>query len=266
MLQSWWPLALAAGWLLGERPGRAWYYAGLLLLALAVSYKDPNGHYYVTVVPFLALLAARGLDGIAGRLAAWRPRAWAPWLAGATAALLVVPVLPLALLSPSNLVARIYRGNPFVESAEVACRLAEVTRPGESVFIAGSEPQILFHAKRPSATRFVIMYPLMLPTPFAARYQDEVIQALRKASPEVMILSTSSCSWLAQPATPDRLITFLRNLWQTQYVAAGGYVWEDGRGRWEAPLEYLHREQASLILYRKVVSPASNRGAAPARR
>jgi hypothetical protein len=79
----------------------------------------------------------------------------------------VLALLPLAahrgyLLagSPARIARAIYGMNPFPESLVIAQWIAQNSQPEDRVLIVGSEPQILFYARRSSATRYMYFYPL----------------------------------------------------------------------------------------------------------
>jgi len=247
----WWPLFLTALWFGGIRPRHGWYWWLLLLTSGLVAYKDPNGHYYVMLVPFLASIAARGLEGLGDLLHRWRPISWHPVLTGTWVLLLLLPVVPLMRLSPEDLARRMYGDNPFTESQVAAHALAEVTEPGDMVFVAGSEPQILFYAKRKSMTRFVTVYPLMLDTRYAHSYQSEVMQSLQANPPKAIVLSTHYCSWLMCPNTGPRFTSFLKSFLD-QYQVVGHYVWTSPtQGSWQSPYTPPGRGFETLVLFRR---------------
>jgi len=250
----WWPLLLATAWFLYERPARWWYFSVLLLLALASAYKVPHGHYYLMVVPFWALIAAQGIDGFAAWASRCRPFAWATLLTAITVILLCLPLREFLFLSPDTLVARTYINNPFVESPLAARKLAQWTEPNSRVFIAGSEPQILFYAKRRQISRFDIMYPLMLPTPFVDRFQNEAMQALRTNPPDVVVFSRSQFSWTRQPNTPPAFWSFLMTLLKDSYHPVGGCVLDNARCCWQEPLDPRKDAATSLIVFRRNAS------------
>jgi 4-amino-4-deoxy-L-arabinose transferase-like glycosyltransferase len=248
----WWPLILAAAWFLRKAPARWWYFSALLALALLAAYKDLSGHYYLAAVPFLAIVAGRGLDDLGERLARWRIRVRQPWLPAAAVLLLTAPVVPFAFSAPDRLVERTYTYNPFAESPLVARRLAQMTAPGDAVLVAGSEPQVLFYAKRRSASRFVIMYPLMLPTDHAPRYQEELLRTLREEPPETVLLSNSMHSWLVDPSSmPRAFLARILEVLRTEYCVVGGFVRKGDRKMWCEPLDPRLQEDATLILYRR---------------
>ncbi|MEA2703132.1 MAG: hypothetical protein QOD63_1077 [Actinomycetota bacterium] len=95
------------------------------------------GHYYLQLLPPLALMAAAGLPST-GR--AWR---WA-------AAGVLVPVLAMwgfAFFPPAD------RGIPAY--AAVASRIDALTSPDERIFVWGQYPELYWAANREPATRFI---------------------------------------------------------------------------------------------------------------
>ena len=83
---------------------------------------------------------------------------------------IVLAILPAVTLWPflftytaSEAVRRIYPGDFFAEMPTFAQRIEEVTPQKESVFIFGSEPELLFYAHRRSATRYIFLFPLLRP-------------------------------------------------------------------------------------------------------
>ena len=250
-VSGWWPLVLAIAWFCRDKPARRWYWGGLLFLSLLVAHRDPHRHYYIMAAPFAAVMAARGLTGFSS----WRLRRSKRdrhlSVAIAAVAALLLPVAPWTVLSPAELARKRYGYNPFIESAEVAAHLAACTSPSDSVYVAGSEPQILFHAKRRSTTRFVIAYPLMIPTRFALPYQEEVRQALEHHPPAAIVLANVETSWLPHPRTTPDFFAFLKPFLDARYHPAGRYVWNDGRGAWIKGPESPGQGLESLILYRR---------------
>jgi hypothetical protein len=251
-LRVWSPAVLLALACLASGSSRKGYWLGLFAIAMGVANLDQNSHYFIMAIPLWALVAAFGLDSVAQRLSRrWR-RNWHAALTAVAAVVLFWPIAPVAGMAPRDLSSFFHRGNPFVESAEVARRVAERTRPGDPVFVAGSEPQILFHAKRRSSTRFVIAYPLTLPTRYQPAFQQEVLDALRRDPPEVVVWAASPASWFSGTCPPDRHARFLQELQallETSYQRVGGYVWINGQGTWREPLEDPERPSASLVVY-----------------
>jgi hypothetical protein len=145
-------------------------------------------HYFVTLLPALC-----GLAGLAGGAAAERVlrarRAPAAWLGlAALASLALVPVVLgdrsfLFAGSPRAVARELYGLNPFPESPAIAEHIARRSQPSDSVLVVGSEPQILFHARRRSATRYILFYPLTGPFPDALARQREALREIDERRP-----------------------------------------------------------------------------------
>jgi len=140
-----------------------WMAASLMGVS-ASGYYFP--HYFLQWLPALCLAAALGAEAIdrAGFLQTSRP-----WLRRASlAAALAVPVILIIYpylfsYTPAEAADKMYPGNYPAEKALLAERLAEVTQPGDKVFVFGAEPEILFYARRVSATRYIFLFPLYGP-------------------------------------------------------------------------------------------------------
>lgn len=267
-LSMFWPMArivavgcfplvgLAVYFAIFSRLPRRAYWTVLLAVSWASVATSGNGHYYLMLVPFWAVVGGAALDDIYHRIAASghrRGRVLETAVVSLAVLILFIPCLPNMLLSSRQLCFSLYGDNPFLESAEVARAVAGLTDPNDLVYVAGSEPQILFHAKRRSVTRFVISYPLMLPTAYAPRYQQEVLQSLTLRPPEVIVVAIHPLSWLAYPSTGPSFIPRLTNLLETRYTEVGSYIWEKdrGRGRWVSPYRADLQGNEHLVVFRK---------------
>ena len=145
--------------------------------------------------------------------------------------------------------------------------MAALTAPDAPVFIGGSEPQILAYAERQSPTRFVIMYPLTIPTPMARGYQQEAIQALERCPPSVIVMVGWVSSWLPHERSPRELVDYLKNLIASHYERVGGWVIDESDqsapsqarhirqptelGHWQEPLPDAQESRTWLVLYRR---------------
>lgn len=141
----------------------AWLAASLMGVS-ASGYYFP--HYFQQWLPALCLTAALGAEALDRAAFLETSRRWLR-RASLTAALIVPVILILCpyLFSdtPAEAVDRIYPGNHFAEKVPLAERLAQVTGPGDKVFIFGADPEVLFYARRVSATRYIFLFPLYGP-------------------------------------------------------------------------------------------------------
>jgi hypothetical protein len=197
-------LALLGGWLA----------AGVLGASMS-GYFFP--HYFQQVLPALAVLAALGARRVADlRLWSTVPR----WTRGAglCALLAVLPAASLApfvfRLTPAEASRAIYPGNFFAEMPAVAGRIAALTKPDDRVFVFGAEPEVLFHAGRVSATRYIFLFPLYGPYRDARARQEAAAAEVQRAGPAAALY------------LPNRLFSVpgseqFFTLWTQEYLAAG---------------------------------------------
>lgn len=201
----------------------------LLLLAASAAAVVPGlrftDHYFVLLLPALALLAGVGVDALARRSAAWRadaPRA----VALAAPALIVV----LALLhdrdtwlvrTPNENARALYGVNPLAEAVEIGRELDRRAAPDDRIAVIGSEPQIYFYARRRGATGYLYMYPLMEPHPFAHAMQDEMIAQLERAEPRFLVLVNVDTSWSRRPDSSLKILDWAARTVDERYRPIG---------------------------------------------
>jgi 4-amino-4-deoxy-L-arabinose transferase-like glycosyltransferase len=120
-------------------------------------------HYFQQLLPVLAVAAALGAEALDddrwGNGISVRTRRFL--LGGLLAFLPLRVMLPfLFVWSPAESVRKIYPVDKFAEMRLVGERVAQITRPDDRVFIFGAEPEVLFYARRVSATRYIFLFPL----------------------------------------------------------------------------------------------------------
>jgi len=168
-------------------------------------------HYYIAILPFLAILVG-GLFDVVARGRGDR----GPSLVGTVAigaAVLIGLMAGVARYEPfysgripDAAAARIiYFGNPFPESVEVGQYLREHTSPGDSIAVLGSETQIYFYARRPAASRFVNAYFLTSDQPQARDMQLEMIRDLDRVRPKYLVYTNSRLSWTLHENSPRNI-------------------------------------------------------------
>lgn len=210
-----WLLAAAgllALWSGGRRRIEKLFVTGLLaasLIAVCPGFYFRQ-HYFIVVLPAIALLAAVALSEAKRRLER---------SAGPSPALAVVALVFLA--AGGHAVARqrqflfsmdmrqasrgTYGANPFPEAVEIARYLKERTTPEDRIAVLGSEPEIYFYAGRPSATGYIYTYPLMESQRFASSMQAEMMREIEAAHPKYLVFVRIPTSWLVRPDS-DRSI------------------------------------------------------------
>jgi hypothetical protein len=198
---------------------------GVALLLAGAAATIPGfyfrGHYFLMVMPGIALLNAALLRALAGFI---RERAPTPILSVVTVCLFLVAGGDLAVrnaglwfeFTPAQIGHILYGYNPFPESAEIARYLAVHTQPTETIAVLGSEPQIFFLAHRHSASGYIYLYPLTEPQPMAAAMRADFIQEIETNRPAYVVYVNSLQSWVSTviPGQAGKLIDSINNWWQ----------------------------------------------------
>jgi dolichyl-phosphate-mannose-protein mannosyltransferase len=147
-------------------------------------------HYFQQLLPPLALAAAAGVE----RFAVVKFWKIIPVWGGRATLTLVLTALPAITLwpflftyTPAEAVRKIYPGNFFAEMPEFARRLESVTLPETPVFIFGAEPELLFYAQRPSATRYIFLFPLYGPYDKIREKQLAAVREVEHAQPSTAV-------------------------------------------------------------------------------
>jgi len=246
---AWWFLFLLPLALIRKSPPRIVFWLAMTVLAFACGCGSYYGHYYIPTMVFCAVLDAAAVNA----LVAWFPvgsddlRDWIRrGIVGVVVVLICLPNASRLVLSKREFQAGAY---PYLDYPAAAKQLAEMTSPDDFVLFAGSEPQILSYAKRRSSTRFVLMYPLMIPTPLAASYQLEALDELKERPPAAIVLARRPESWIEQPASPTDFQRYVASLLQTDYELVGGFAAE--HGSWQSPLPDTLVPSSEMQLFRR---------------
>lgn len=189
-------------------------------------------HYFVLLLPALALLAGLGARSVAEavrRVTALRlAEGFAERLGPAVAGLVVIAALAQGLhrqrvvlfeLTPTEIARRHYGPNPFPESEAIAEWIRRDTRPEDTIVVLGSEPQIYFHARRLAATGYVYAYGPMEPHRHAEAMQREMIREIEASAPAYVVWMDCRLSWLPRRHSPRRILR-----WARRYLADHEFV------------------------------------------
>ena len=167
-------------------------------------------HYFLLIVPALALLSGIGLltlGDLVGERHSSTIRGMVPAVLGliAIAQPLYASHAVLFELGPEQVSRAIYGRNPFPESVEVARYIREHSDAGDRVAVVGSEPQIYFYSGRRSATGYIYTYPLMELQPYAPMMQREMIREIETAAPRFLVFVSATRSWIARPGSDQTI-------------------------------------------------------------
>jgi hypothetical protein len=124
-------------------------------------------------------------------------------------------------------VRRIYPGNSFHVMHAVADIIQEITAPDDEVFVFGAEPEVLFYARRRSASRYIYQFPLYGPFSDAVQRQQEVIRELGGSKPKVVFVMPNAMFFAE--GTDQSFTRWLRRFVQDGYQRQAS-VWIDQSG------------------------------------
>ena len=261
-------LGLACVWAGPSGRRRGMFLSGFLVfsfLAVCPGLFFRN-HYFLFMLPAVSLLAAAALCDAPPLL----KRFWPALPAGALTALLAALVFCRALyaqrgylftLSPLQIAAWTYVGNPFLESLELSKYVQEHSAPSDRIAVLGSEPQIYFYADRRSATGHIYTYALMENQPYALDMQKQMIAQIESARPEFLIYVNMPFSWLMRPDSEKLIIRWAESYARRNYRLAGVVDIDPVRGafyRWGRDAAgYAPRSNSFIYVFRK--NPAADK-------
>jgi Dolichyl-phosphate-mannose-protein mannosyltransferase len=238
-----------------DKSRRSWFLAGFFVTGFVAIFPGLyfREHYYIQVLPAVALLFGLAVERVWALRSGWRYAA----TAGSIAAVLLPVITQRSYfleLPPTGVSRYVYGGNPFPEAIEVARYLEANSAPGERIAVLGSEPQIFFYARRRAATSLIYTYPLMEHHRFAHDLQETMAREIEQASPKFIVFVTAPTSWLEHPDS-DRFIfewadKFLAREYQLDGVAdilaeGSKYVWGPGAATYQVQSPYY------LSVYRR---------------
>jgi len=219
-------------------------------------------HYFVLLLPAVALLAAVAVRSGGRALARWLSAGQGAARGAGLAEILPIVVLGASLLysvfqerafffsmTPAQASRLTYGANPFPEAVVIARRIAADTAPDDRIAVLGSEPEIFFYSGRRSATGYIYMYGLMESQPFASRMQQSAIKEIEASEAKYLVYVNVPFSWLGRPDSDTSILTWARSYIPEHYEVAGVadivsdastvYVWGEEAARYAPRSPYV---------------------------
>ncbi|HWY76265.1 MAG TPA: glycosyltransferase family 39 protein [Verrucomicrobiae bacterium] len=181
-------------------------------------------HYFVMMLPGLALAIGAGLNLVYRLMGSWLKLNWG-LPAAALAVLLAGAVWAhremFFQIAPDEACRKTYAGHPFCESVVMANYIREHTAPGCRVAVLGSEPQIYFYAHRLSATGYIYTFEMMGANPLATTLQNDMIQQIESTKPEIMVVVKCFFSWGNRDGSNNLIFNWADDYWDKHYDVEG---------------------------------------------
>jgi 4-amino-4-deoxy-L-arabinose transferase-like glycosyltransferase len=214
-------------WCREKRSARAFVALLLLFSILSVTpgfYFRP--HYFILLLPAFSLLAGIAAKSAGGLFSGTAPVAvrWGTPVLLVGIALLYQVYGERAVLfqmSPKMVSRAVYGNNPFPEAKVVAEHIRENFPEDVRVAVLGSEPEIYFYSKRRSATSYVYTAELMSRHSHALKMQQEMIDEIESARPEVIVYVKFRNSWLMSKDSTLMIFGWAKRYIEKHYALVG---------------------------------------------
>jgi uncharacterized membrane protein YuzA (DUF378 family) len=261
-----WALALAGVIWLVSRKGRAeekFFFLSLLFFSAASVCPTFHftSHYFVLMLPVVALLAARACEAAAAGLAA-QPRALArgaPWI---LFGLMWGGVAwscrdSFFLSSPREVAAQAYGINDFQVYPVIADYLKGHSPPTATLAVLGSEPELFFYAHRRSVTGYIYMYDVVQEQPMRRQMEAEMISEVERGRPDYVVFVNQVLSWLPYPAACwDTIRNWLMAYTQNEYVPCGVVTYAPHQYFWGSDcLQRVPLGRRFVVIFQRKAAP-----------
>jgi hypothetical protein len=184
------------------------------------------GHYWVQILPGLAILAGLTFYGIVNFLSQKvnlkHPAVKYVYL---SVFLMLtfkhVSALKSYYFHPNyDLILRtVYGSNPFPEAMVIGNYINANSKPEDNIVLIGSEPQIYFYTKKKSPSRHAYFASVVTDVPQHKEWQREFVRDVEKANPRYVVFFNHAISLFIQPNTDKYVFD-----WVSKYVADGYHL------------------------------------------
>jgi hypothetical protein len=119
----------------------------------------------------------------------------------------------------------------------------------DTVFVLGSEPQLLFYANAVAPTRFIFFTHLVQPSPYRSKFRGEFISSLKERPPEFLVAINDPSSLGAIDIVHDDFFNEIRNILAAYRPIGINFMGSD-QILMKAPADSLWR-RGSIVLYER---------------
>jgi 4-amino-4-deoxy-L-arabinose transferase-like glycosyltransferase len=182
-------------------------------------------HYFVTLLPAIALLTGLFVDflgskGFAFLKPAWRYAGLAMFAAAAFVGIFGQREY-LFEDSTLELSRSIYGPNPFPEALRIGEFIKSRSTATDKIAILGSEPEIFFYSGLHSATGYIYVYSLMENHEYALAMQKGMAKEIEASKPKFLIMVSVRYSWLVHPSSERFIFGWMDNYIRNNYHREG---------------------------------------------
>jgi len=203
-------------------------------------------HYFIFLLPYSAMAAGLGCAGLGSQ----EFKNLGKWLLSVLLAGSIMTGLRFSVLSDTKKLEVVYGNDVFSRSAAVGSYLRVLINKNDTVFVLGSEPQLLFYAHAIAPTRFCIFYPLVQPSPYRSKFREELVSALKQRPPEFLVAINDPNSLGAIDIVRDDFINAIRNIFAGYRPIGINFMGSD-QILMKAPEDSLWRRESIVIYERK---------------
>jgi 4-amino-4-deoxy-L-arabinose transferase-like glycosyltransferase len=222
-------------------------------------------HYFVLLLPAVAMLAGVGVSSVTKELVQSPKRRFA-----------IIPVVMFVLalehaivrqrmtyfvLPPDEVLQATYPDAAFGAAKEVADYVRQHTQPNARIAVVGSEPEIYFYAHRRSATGYIYMYGLIGHHKYLSRMQEQMLRELQQNQPEYLVYVDTWDSWgdRSRATEAQAFLKSLDDFMNSQYEKVGvADVGQSTRYLWgDAAHTYVPDSSKTIyVLKRRIIGTA----------
>ena len=228
------------------------------------------GHYWIQVLPGLALLTAFTMQ-VFLELIKNKKTNQVSWY---FKVLYPLVFLLLSLIHVNNkkdyyinpnyhqILRTVYGTNPFPESMEIAQWLNTHAKPEDGLVLIGSEPQIYFYTHKKCPSRHAYFAAIVDNVPQHKQWQREFVNDVDKAKPKYLVFFNHGISLFRQPNTDDFVFKWLDETLRLNYQPVGFVDMMPGLMpsvyKWGSDLNgYQPQGQERIIVYERTATKKS---------
>ena len=221
---------------------------GVSLLALSCATIFPGyyfyGHYWIQILPGLAIMAGMTFYGLTGLL---KNTFGIKWKHLSTAYVVLFVLMSLSHLNSKKdyyfnpnydrILRTVYGNNPFPETREIANWLNANTKPEDQIVAMGSEPELYFYTGKNCPSRHAYFAALVDSTAEHQQFQKEFISDVERTKPKYFIFYNHQISLFVQRGSDQSIFNWYNKYVTENYNLIGlvdmvdgyvsTYVWRD---------------------------------------